>query len=213
MSQEKLEYIDFIDEYTIKISLKNMENIIIDLFDRFSKEYKNNLAEIFAGREEDFKISSFNIDSYDAIIQYIKNNNSEQKKENIKNSFSHSPYFDLLQITTEYFLFSYEKNKNQFDEKTKIRKQDLLFILLNYIASSFTRKAFILSAERTGASMFQKELDVNKNEIVERISRANTKNIQQTVFNVLNSNYSRYPKPVKDNIYFIRELDEIDKKK
>ncbi|WP_334089129.1 AAA family ATPase, partial [Helicobacter typhlonius] len=72
-------------------------------------------------------------------------------------------------------------------------------------------RPFILSAERTGATMFQKELDVNKNEIVEQISRVSVKDIEETVFNVLNTRYSRYPKPVKDNIYFVRELDEVAK--
>ncbi|WP_301952202.1 AAA family ATPase [Campylobacter sp. CCUG 57310] len=70
---------------------------------------------------------------------------------------------------------------------------------------------FIISAERTGASMFQKELDVNKSEIVEEISRADIKDIKDIAFKLLTQRYSRYPKPVKDNIYFIRDLGEISK--
>ena len=92
------------------------------------------------------------------------------------------------------------------------QKQGLVLALFYYIVTGFYPCAFILSAERTGATMFQRELDVNKNEIVEQISRANGKNIEETVFNVLNARYSRYPKPVKDNIYFVRELDEVAKK-
>ena len=134
----------------------------------------------------------------------------------LNNFFSYAPLFELSEITKQYLSFSYEKSKNQFNKRMqkdmKYRKEGFILALLNYILIVLYPKVFILSAERTGASMFQKELDVNKSEIVERISRADTKNIRQTVFNVLNTSYSRYPKPVKDNIYFIRELDEIVKK-
>lgn len=209
-------YVDILDEYRIKIYSKNMEKIIANLFEELESNYKTNLAAILAGRDEDFDSSVFSTSSKEAMISYIKYDNNEYHKKNIKEFFSHSPQFELVEITEQYFLFSYEKSKNHFNEKMQkdanYRKESFVLALLNYITIISHPVAFILSAERTGASMFQKELDVNKNEIVEKISRADTKNIQQTVFNVLNSNYSRYPKPVKDNIYFVRELDEVSKK-
>lgn len=209
-------FIDVVDEYTIKISLNSAKSIIDDLFDVIISTYNNNLAEILAGNIEDFKTSLFEINTKDMIIDIFKNIKKESSRQEIIDFFKYSLQFELTNFADDYFEFNYEKSKNQFNEKMQqdlgFRKQRFAFVLFAYIVFGMYPRAFILSAERTGASMFQKELDVNKNEIVEKISRANTKNIRQTVFNVLNTSYSRYPKPVKDNIYFIRELDEIVKK-
>lgn len=209
-------FIDVVDEYTIKISLNSAKSIIDDLFDVIISTYNNNLVEILAGNIEDFKTSLFEINTKDMIIDIFKNIKKESSRQEIIDFFKYSLQFELTNFADDYFEFNYEKSKNQFNEKMQqdleFRKQRFAFVLFAYIVFGMYPRAFILSAERTGASMFRKELDVNKNEIVEKISRANTKSIQQTVFNVLNSKYSRYPKPVKDNIYFVRELDEVSKK-
>lgn len=209
-------YVDMLDEYTIKILLKNIDIIVTDLFDMFEQTYKANLATMLAGKEGDFKSSSFSTNFKDVVISFIKGNDSKERIGKIRQFFSYSPQFELFEITKEYLLFSYEKSKNQFSERMQqdinYRKENFILAMFKYIVMVFFPKAFILSAERTGASMFQKELDVNKSEIVERISMTDTKNIEKTVIGVLNNNYSRYPKPVKDNIYFVREPGEIIKK-
>lgn len=91
----------------------------------------------------------------------------------------------------------------------KVKKDMFLKAIILYVYNFLYPNAFIISAERTGASMFQKELDVNKSEIVEQISMADTNNIQDVAIKLLMQRYSRYPKPVKDNIYFIRGLNEV----
>ncbi|MGX3045395.1 AAA family ATPase [Helicobacter sp. T3_23-1056] len=208
--------VDFRDEYTIKITINNMQTIIGSLFDTIISTYNNNLEEILAGNIEDFKNSIFKIDTKDMILDILKNIKDGVNKQVIIDFFGYSSEFTLSNIIDEYFEFNYEKGKNHFLEKMQqdleFRKQRFIFVLFSYITFSMYPRAFILSAERTGASMFQKELDVNKNEIVDRISKVNTKNMQEIVADVFNNRYSRYPKPVKDNIYFIRELDMASKK-
>ena len=203
------------DSSKIKISSSVMESIISQLFQTIKQEYKKNLVEILAGKEEDFSNSSFDMDTTEDISSYINEIEREEVKEKVLDFFSHSKQFELLEANGEYFLFDFKQIRITLNEKeTKdidAKKPGLLLILFDYIINNFYSQTFILSAERTGATMFQKELDVNKNEIVEKISRANGKNIEQTVFSVLTSMYSRYPKPVKDNIYFVRELDEVAK--
>ncbi|HIC9409945.1 TPA: AAA family ATPase, partial [Campylobacter jejuni] len=97
------------------------------------------------------------------------------------------------------------------DRIIMIKTMQLLTSFFLFLTPKYPRP-FILSAERTGASMFQKELDVNKNEIVDRISQVKGSDIKEAVIDILVEKYSRYPKPVKDNIYFVRELDEVVKK-
>ncbi|AWI34291.1 AAA family ATPase [Helicobacter apodemus] len=215
ITQKLLNNIAIEDECVMKISSDIMKNIVSELFKTLNMAYKNSLAEILAGKEEDFNNSEFHIDIVEEMISYIEQVESAEIREKVFDYFSYSLHFELLEATREYFLFDYKKSKNRFNEKMQkdigIRKQIFVSTLFRYIVVGFYPYAFILSAERTGATMFQRELDVNKNEIVEKISRANGKNIEETVFNVLNARYSRYPKPVKDNIYFVRELDEVAK--
>lgn len=203
------------DGSKIKVSSSTMESIIARLSQTIKQEYKKNLVEILAGKEGDFNNSSFNMDTAEDITSYIKNIEKENTKKEVLNFFSYSRQFELLEANKEYFLFDFKQIRILLNQKEvkdiNARKQGLLLILFDYIISNFYPNVFILSAERTGATMFQKELDVNKNEIVEQISRVSVKDIEETVFNVLNTRYSRYPKPVKDNIYFVRELDEVAK--
>ncbi|MCX2683444.1 AAA family ATPase [Campylobacter sp. MIT 21-1685] len=215
ITQKFLKNIAIEDECVMKISSNIMKSIVSELFKTLNIAYKNSLAEILASKEEDFNNSEFHIDIVEEMISYIEQVESAEIREKVLGYFSYSLHFELLEATREYFLFDYKKSKNRFNEKMQkdigVRKQIFISTLFRYIIVGFYPYAFILSTERTGATMFQRELDVNKNEIVEKISRANGKNIEETVFNVLNTRYSRYPKPVKDNIYFVRELDEVAK--
>ncbi|WP_422472853.1 AAA family ATPase [Endozoicomonas sp. ALB032] len=70
---------------------------------------------------------------------------------------------------------------------------------------------FVLTSERTGISLFYKELDLSKNILVEHLSDSSKKGINP--FKLLNSMRSRYAEPIKDNIDIIRDTDNIAKKK
>ena len=76
------------------------------------------------------------------------------------------------------------------------------------LASCFERP-FVLTSERTGISLFYKELDLSKNILVEHL--ASDKGINP--FKLLNSMRSRYAEPIKDNIDIVRDADAIAKEK
>ena len=196
------------DGSNIKISFENFEKLINDCSNGIEKGYKSNLAEILAGKDGDFNESIFTTNILELFLQDIKDKNFDMSILKNIMSYERTTYFELLDANKEYFIFNYKKNQNF----TVAELQDFCMILFTYICFIVYPKAFILSAERTGASMFQKELDVNKNEIVEKISTAtSSKSIERTVLDVLRTRYTTYPKPVKDNIYFIRELDQVIK--
>ncbi|RNM26728.1 hypothetical protein EFS38_02980 [Dickeya undicola] len=67
---------------------------------------------------------------------------------------------------------------------------------------------FVITSERTGVSLFYKELDVNKNAIMEMLSMK--KDIKPwEIFDLMKS---RYCVPIKHNIDVIRDADNISKK-
>ncbi|MCH5323170.1 MAG: AAA family ATPase [Helicobacter sp.] len=211
-------YSDFmeIQDNKMQISIENFKNVLIYLSEVLKRNFKNTLLEVLAGKEEDVENSVFEDDLLLKFSNFIQSANNEENLKKVFNFFKYSPTFELYEIDDKTIIFNYEKSKERFDERMQYnvdaKRQKFWLLLISHIFGRLYPRPFILSAERTGATMFQKELDVNKNEIVEQISRVSVKDIEETVFNVLNTRYSRYPKPVKDNIYFVRELDEVAKK-
>ena len=186
-----------IDEPKIVFDLEKFLVIVNKTIQMLSKDYLKNLSNVFAGKEEDFQTSEFKTDlqvSNKELEEFFTNQSSifNFRVEIIKEDFRKKAVVTLV-----------ENFEVGIIERTFIR-------ILRAIYFQKFPNIFILSAERTGASMFQKELDVNKNEIVEEIQKSNGRNID--VYNILLNRASRYPEPVKDNIYFIRELDEVVKK-
>lgn len=198
-------YIDSIqkDNLTILISIDKFTEVLTDFSDYTIGLYKNMLVEILAGKDGDFDKTIFIDDTINRLANKIKS----EKFEYIKEYFSRSSIFTLSQADTEKLVFKF---KNEIDDDIEM---NFLYFIFNYICVLSYENPFIISAERTGASMFQKELDVNKNEMIEQISMTDTKDITNAVIELFKARYSRYPKPVKDNIYFIRDLGEVVKKK
>lgn len=198
------------EEYTIEISIDKIIAIYEDTIKNTYSDYKEKLSEILAGKDGDFDDSIFLNQKLDHFLGELSNND-------IVNSFKEfSEYKNLInlsEINSKYIKLDY-KNDENFEIKDRIimiKTMQLLTSFFLFLTPKYPRP-FILSAERTGASMFQKELDVNKNEIVDRISQVKGSDIKEAVIDILVEKYSRYPKPVKDNIYFVRELDEVVKK-
>ncbi len=70
-------------------------------------------------------------------------------------------------------------------------------------------KPFVVTSERTGISLFYKELDINKNAIIEHL----TENSRVDPLAILESMRSRYARPIQDNIDIVRDYENISKRK
>ena len=70
---------------------------------------------------------------------------------------------------------------------------------------------FILSAERFGISLFYRELDFTKNQLVDMIQKmGNDKNRERfSPFLVIDRATSRYAMPIKDNIDYTRSISDL----
>jgi len=81
--------------------------------------------------------------------------------------------------------------------------------IANCIFSTSVPKPFVVTSERTGISLFYKELDVNKNAIIEHLTESD----KVDPISILNSMVSRYARPIQDNITTIRDYENISKRK
>ena len=83
-------------------------------------------------------------------------------------------------------------------------------IISNVIFADSIPNPFISSAERTGVAIFRKELNFARNRLLDQVARADQKTDQREL---LFKAYQSYPKPIEDNVDFIRQLEDITKKK
>jgi AAA15 family ATPase/GTPase len=98
-------------------------------------------------------------------------------------------------------------------EKVKVPKEIINQIigdaLKDIIFGHLFPEPFIASAERTGAAIFRKELNFSRNRLLEQVGSME-KDINPIA--LLNKVYSDYALPVKVNVDFTRQLEDIAKK-
>jgi len=73
-------------------------------------------------------------------------------------------------------------------------------------------QAHISSAERTGAAIFRKELDMARTRMIKAINELDSKELRRNPFQILHSMDADYAWPVEDNVEFVRQLEDIDKR-
>ncbi|MDQ2105125.1 AAA family ATPase [Azospirillum isscasi] len=69
----------------------------------------------------------------------------------------------------------------------------------------------IASAERTGAAIFRKELDMARTRMLKAINQIDSKELKRNPFKILQEIDTGYAWPVEDNVDFVRQLEDIDK--
>ena len=89
-------------------------------------------------------------------------------------------------------------------------KQVLNSTIGDAVFSDYLPIPFIASAERTGAAIFQWEIDFARNHFSKEIRQSTQKEVlHELLFNL----YPSYPVPIEDNADFIRQLEDIGKRK
>ncbi len=167
------------------------------------KAYKNYLPTVFASNEKMFESTVFNISLDNIDIQPIGN-------------------FERRMGAAKSDIFLIKKNKNESDIKITllIEKEKVVIpkeIIKRSIGDSIKEiifgylfpNPFIASAERTGAAIFRKELNFARNRLLEQMS-SSEKNINP--FELLTKVYTDYALPVKANVEFTRQLEDLVKR-
>lgn len=70
----------------------------------------------------------------------------------------------------------------------------------------------ISSAERTGAAIFRKELDMARTRMIKAINEIDSKELKRNPFSFFQKIDADYAWPVEDNVDFVRHLEDIDKR-
>ena len=157
------------------------------------KRYTNQLYSVFAAPEGRFRNSEFQIHTEEINIR---------DKE-----FEHQ----IGMVSERSFIYSKKKGSEELivalalegDREREIdpvyAESAIDFIIGDAVFYDSFPTPFISSAERTGATIFRRELNLDRDSPLERIGRADQR-------------YPRYPLPVKANADFMGELEDIAKR-
>ena len=167
------------------------------------EKYTNQLDRVFSAAEGQFSNSEFHLQ-----LDIPNILDKELKGE--------------IEITQERH-FAYSKRRGS-DELTvtlmmgKEQEKPINPRLAGFVANAIISNAifadafptpFISSAERTGVTIFRKELNFARNRVLEEMGRADQKLDPREL---LSRTYQSYPQPIEDNVDFIRKLEELMKR-
>lgn len=167
------------------------------------KAFTEQLPHVFASSDKHFSESQFSVDLDSSDIQPI-------------------PTFERTMGAAKTQLFSISKKTDSplvtislLVEKEKVRiPQEVISRIIgdalkDIVFGHLFPHPFIASAERTGAAIFRKELNFARNRLLEEMSSME-KDINP--FELLSKVYTDYALPVKSNVDFTRQLEELARK-
>ncbi|RJP25405.1 MAG: hypothetical protein C4527_17195 [Candidatus Omnitrophota bacterium] len=165
--------------------------------------YTKQLPSYFASSEKNFETSEFHIklDSHDIQPLDTFSRNIGSAKTQI---------FSIMKQSNESTIsITLLTEKETVKIPKQIIKRAIGDAVKEIIFGHLFPRAFIASAERTGAAIFRKELNFARNRLLEQISNAEN---DVNPFDLVNRIYSDYALPVKRNVDFARQLEDIAKR-
>jgi len=180
------------------IELKDFTKNVNNILENLSKNYTDMLGSVFSVDDDWFTNSIFEVEidkfSLDLSSGFESTMTSSKKDVLQMRKYEDSEILEISILNTK-------KQLPRF-----ILEQSINKALGEIYFSRYFKNPFIITSERTGISLFYKELDINKNVMVEHI--INNKGNDINPFQMLEEAISRYAMPVKHNIDYTRELGE-----
>jgi len=184
---------------------RNTHNIVSDA----CKKYIRQLPRIFAANPRYFSNSGFEIYLSETETDFIGIERTVRViAPNGKSAFNLYKKRGENNITID--ILSKAENSSEINEDLFLFQinHNIKKTLFSHVFPAFPA-TFIASIERTGAAIFQKELDFTRNRILEHVSNRN-KNINPST--VLDTFYDKgYALPVNRDVDFNRNLNEVVK--
>lgn len=186
---------------TTDIDLERYLDQVDDILKVACQTYTQQLSEVFAAKENLFQHTEFSVK--------LANKPLLNKPFKQKISTDKSDIFSLIK----------EENNQKLSVSLLAKRGEIIFppqfikeiiadVISDILFNDLLPNVFIASAERTGAAIFQKELDFARS----RLLKAMHKDIDMDPRQLLTKNYHDYALPVEKNVEFIRTLQKIVKK-
>ncbi|MDO4640079.1 MAG: ATP-binding protein [Neisseria sp.] len=191
------------EKYQIDLE-KMFKGKINTYLNKMSEEFIGYLPEVFASKEGAFSktIINVNIDTESPISRKPFKSNI-QGGGKILTTITKEENSTILEILTT-------------DDKMHLVSFDSFVIeaIIDIVFSPYFPNTHISSAERTGAAIFRKELDMARTRILKALNEMDAKDIKRIKsmpWELLDKVDTDYAWPVEDNVEFVRQLEDIDK--
>lgn len=163
-----------------------------------TKDFSNKAFwEIFSSSPENFKRSSINVKISDG-------QNMPQREDD----------FCSIKYKGENLIISVKAHNNKSKKERRFLYLEVLYTYLRFLFPELSLTPFILSSERFGISLFYRELDFTKNQLVDMLQKMKEENKNDiSPFLVIDKSTSRYAMPIKDNIDYTRSISDFHKEK
>lgn len=202
VSEEKVNQL--LAEGTVRVEIAPYVSDANNILARGCQVYAGKLPMIFASPSERFTGSEFEVSLASGDIHPM--DHFESRTQSAK--------ADLFSLTKEPgsndLIVTLLSEKEKIKIPTNIISRIIGDAIKNIVFGNLFSRPFIASAERTGAAIFRKELNFARNRLLEQVSQTD-KNLNP--LELLTKVYQDYPLPVKINVDFTRQLENVAKKK
>ncbi|AFY74022.1 hypothetical protein Syn7502_01995 [Synechococcus sp. PCC 7502] len=194
---------ELLSDGVIRLDLQEYVNQVDHIVTQGCIAYTQELPKIFAASTERFRESKFQVELDSQNIVLSKRFKSEIGSGEVS-FFSITKSEESTELVVTLLV---EKEKVKIP--VKIIERIITDALKEIIFDPLFPRPFIASSERTGAAIFRKDLNFDRNRLIEEISQAG-QNIDR--IELLLKDYGDYALPIKTNVDFIRQLESIVKK-
>lgn len=213
-----LEHIDFdledsqivplLENGFLKIDLNPFKEKLPGALKKYSEKYTEQFSRVFSAHESHFSDTLFEASMTHSSSFYQGEFNSSLRIEEKKILKIFKPenenFIDILLQVEDKNVIPHIKIIKEFINQA---------LSVALVRGSFATP-FIITSERTGITLFHRELDINKNVFVERLQEQGKKSKLEITdwFEIMEETMSRYALPIKKEIDFVRDIIDIHSK-
>ena len=166
---------------------------------------KGALADTFSSPPDAFKNASFDIDLNPAFSE-----SANSVDVRVRSDETLSIRYD----GTNILVTGSAPRRQPIQELDLARHVSRLY--LRFLLQELPFDPFVLSAERLGISLFYRELDFSKSQLVDLLQKFGGRKENKDpswLFSLIDQTVSRYARPIKDNIDYTRSIPDLRKQR
>jgi len=192
-----------LDEGSIELDLKKYIKDASAILTKGCEDFTAKLSHVFASSDKHFIDTRFSVDLDPDDIQ------PADTFERTMGAAKTQLFSISKKVETPMVSISLLVEKEKVKIPTQIINRIIGDALKDIVFGNLFPNPFIASAERTGAAIFRKELNFARNRLLDQMG-AMDKDINP--FELLSKVYADYAMPVKSNVEFTRQLEDLAKK-
>ena len=188
-------------EGSMELDIDSLQTIFQEAADKISEATPELLSSVFASERNRFRDSNIKIDFNEIprslLLKYSLGFAGESWALNVSQSKSNTCIFSLAKRRNDV-----EGAEASTPQNSEIFAKIIRREFSTRLQAQYFPRVFICSAERTGASIFQKELDFSRSRMIDLLTKMKDK----SGFDNIGQFAAQYPLAVRSDVDFARSL-------